>query len=750
MTFAPLAEIVRRAGGADRAGMLGLLGGDPQAEAIADRLRAALGLRRAPYPREEIFWAVRRLLTALAHPRPLLLVLDDLHWAEPTLLELLAHVAQRADAPPLLLALARPELADQQPDLARAARATLALPPLAESESEALLGDLAPALDAPGRARTLAAAEGNPLFLEQLVAFLAERPHGDDAALPPTLAALLAARLDRLGPAERALAQAAAVLGREFTTPTLDPLLPAPARPQAHRHLQTLTAKGLLDHQPGPTPTTDGFRFRHALIRDAAYRSLPKAQRADLHQHAAAALQHDPHQDELIGYHLEHAHGYLSELGLIDEHAHHLATQAAHHLATAARHRTATGDPAAAEKLLRRALTLLPDQAAQRPRLLLDLGTALRRQEQLQPADTALTQAAATARALGDQTVEWQATLARAEVLLPIDPAGRADAAKESAEQAITVFQELGDEARLSRAWILLATVRHMWAQGGEMERAALRALHHAQRANDEQAQAEAVELAAYAVEMGPAAVGEALKRLEGYLAWARRKGNRDLEGNLLIGLGHLRAMAGRFREARATMKSARATLEELGVPGWLPYLDREEGRIELLAGDTALAEAKLRAAYEALRMTGEQSRLSTLAVELADVVLLQGRDNEADDLTRVSEEAAAADDLASQVRWRSVRAKVRARQGRTIEAEKLAREGAALAEATDCLNWRAAAVMDLVEVLRSLGRHTEARDRVREAVLLYERKGNLAAANRARATLTELGARADLSGTAG
>jgi tetratricopeptide (TPR) repeat protein len=434
----------------------------------------------------------------------------------------------------------------------------------------------------------------------------------------------------------------------------------------------------------------------------------------------------------------------------MDEHARDLAADAARRLATAARRRTATGDEPAAEKLLRRALNLLPDQAPQRPQLLLDLGTALRRQEQLQQADTALAQAAATARTLGDRAVEWRAILARAEVLMLIEPEGRSHAANEKADRAIAIFEELGDDAGLSSAWCLVGSVQNMWAQFAEMQRAAGHALHHARRAGDEEAHADALELARLAVQFGPDPVDEAIERLEEYLAWAESKGNRNLEAALLANIGHLHAMADRLPEARASMARARAITEDLGVTGWLPYLEWDEGQIHLLAGDTALAEEMLRRAYEALRPTGDTSRLSTLAADLADVLYMHGRDAEAEELTRVSEEAAASDDLASQVKWRSARAKVLARQGRKAEAESLAREATARAQATDYPNWRAAALEDLAEVLRSLGRHLEANDRVREAVLLYERKGNVAAAGRARATLARLGARADLSGPAG
>ena len=187
-------------------------------------------------------------------------------------------------------------------------------------------------------------------------------------------------------------------------------------------------------------------------------------------------------------------------------------------------------------------------------------------------------------------------------------------------------------------------------------------------------------------------------------------------------------------------MRRVRAIMEDL--TGWVPYLEWDEAQVALLAGDTALAEVKLRRAYEALRRTGEKSQLSTLAIDLADVLYLHGHHEDAEEFTRVSKETAAADDLASQIRWRTVQAKVLAREGRTNEADRLAHAGVALAERTDYLSWRAAALMDLATVLWDLSRPAEANARAREAIVLFEQKGNVAAAQRAQRALTSGGRR--------
>ena len=297
ITFWPLQEIVHEAAGeAPLETILECLGGDEEAATITELIAAALGLAEGrTASEEETFWAVCKLVEGIARERPLVVILEDLHWAERTFLDLVEHLAGRAcSAPILLVCLARPDLLERRPHWAggKPNATSLFLEPLFPSESESLLDNLLGevALPAATRARITSAADGNPLFLEQLLAMAAETGlDGGDIPLPPTIEALLAARLDRLGPGERAVLDRAAIVGKEFTPDAIADLLPAQARASVGRHLDALVHKDLI--RPGRAPTGEElFRFRHVLIQQTARGGVPKESRAELHERFAGWL----------------------------------------------------------------------------------------------------------------------------------------------------------------------------------------------------------------------------------------------------------------------------------------------------------------------------------------------------------------------------------------------------------------------------------------------------------------------------
>ena len=264
---------------------------------------------------EEIFWSIRKALERRGRERPVVLVFEDIHWAEPTLLDLIDHLVEwTRDASLLLVRLARPELTDARPGRSRHPRAeTLTLAPLSEAESaeliDALLGQIE--LDPDVRRRVTDAAEGNPLFVEQLLAMLAEGG-GDNAEVPPTIQALLAARLDSLPAEERDVLERASVIGLEFEWEALGELASDPRRP-AGSLLAALVRKELVRPHEA---IEDTFRFRHILIRDAAYQRISKELRSQLHERFAKRLDGRSEEfHELVGYHLKQAHRYLSGLG---------------------------------------------------------------------------------------------------------------------------------------------------------------------------------------------------------------------------------------------------------------------------------------------------------------------------------------------------------------------------------------------------------------------------------------------------
>ncbi len=177
ITYWPVREIVGQAAGGR--GVRALLDGSPDADVVAARLESAIGSGTAGAVTEEVFWAVRKLVEALARELPLVLAFEDVHWAEPTLLDLIEHLADWVrDAPVLIVCLARPELLDGRPGWAggKLNATSILLEPLTEEESAELMADISTGAElAPeARARIAAAAAGNPLFLEQMLAMLAD------------------------------------------------------------------------------------------------------------------------------------------------------------------------------------------------------------------------------------------------------------------------------------------------------------------------------------------------------------------------------------------------------------------------------------------------------------------------------------------------------------------------------------------------------------------------------------------------
>ena len=318
--------------------------------AAAGALRGLLGESDAPTSADEIAWAFRKLLEQSA---PVLVVFDDIQWGEQTFLDLIEHVALLATgAPLLLLCLARPELSERRHGWPPSVK----LAPLQPSEVEALLPQ---GLSGSLRERIARAAGGNPLFLTEM-AVVAEA--GNDVIVPPTLRALLAARLDQLESGERGVLERGAVEGELFHRSAVEALSPTEA--QLTPRLTALVRKELIRPDRPVFPTDDGFRFCHLLIRDAAYDALPKATRAELHERFAEWL--DRHsdelveRDELVGYHLEQAYRYHTELAATDPGAEELAARAAARLTAAGRGARNRADDRAAIALFDRAATVWP------------------------------------------------------------------------------------------------------------------------------------------------------------------------------------------------------------------------------------------------------------------------------------------------------------------------------------------------------------------------------------------------------
>jgi class 3 adenylate cyclase/tetratricopeptide (TPR) repeat protein len=739
ITYWPLRDLVRRAAGELTLERIEeLLQGDPDANKIAGRVAGAIGIAGSTSAPEETMWAVRRLLEHLARERPLVIAFDDLQWAEPTFLDLIEYLlGWIVDAPILIVCLARPELLEQHPGWLASfpSASAIVLDPLSEAEAEALLELLSgeQELTADLFLRITGAAEGNPLYVEQMLAMLTEDGASGDITIPPTIHALLAARLDRLEPEERAVIERASVIGKEFWRGAIAELTPVEERESAGARLMTLTRKEFIEPAISIFPDEDGFRFRHILIRDAAYLGVPKETRADLHERYVGWLERttgpkSSELDEILGYHLEQAFQYRAELGPVSDKATELAARAGERLGRAGRRAmVGGGDVAAAESLMSRAVALLLDEQPLRRELLTELGSARMMTGDFAGAGEVLEEAVASASAAGDARVESRALIER-EFYKTF--AGSEDATltiPEVTAKAIPVLEKAGDDLGLARAWRLRSELDIRAAHWGARAEALDRALAHARQAEDLREVGTIVALLAQPLYFGPTPVEEAIDRCEQFLHDV--SGDRALEAAIGSMLAGLHAMRGDFDQARELWAAADKLYEALHLSFRRAARSYIPASIETLAGDYDGAERELRWGYETLEQMGEMSLRITIAAFLAEALYKQGRDDEAERVIEVIEELAAADDLVPQVLGRSVRAKILAKRGELEDAEELGREVVRLAENTDFPELKASTALDLAEVLDAADKTDEAQELVSRARELYERKGNVVAA---------------------
>ena len=340
---------------------------------------------------------------------------------------------------------------------------------------------------------------------------------------------------------------------------------------------------------------------------------------------------------------------------------------------------------------------------------------------------------------MGELGLATDAAVALTHVRLLTAPQTSADETSRELEDAIRVFEELGDEAGLARALGVAGTLRYWQGEAVAAEEYLERSARYAREVGDRAQEAQSLQYVLMAILGGPTPVAEALARVEEVRP--RGEGNRRLEVTLLRTSGVLEAMQGRLDSARELIAQAKALAQELGLELHATVVAYEAAQVELLACDAAAAERELRPAAEALERMGNWGNLAVLAPRLADVLFAQGRDEEALRLTALTERITNAWDAEAQIAWRRVRAKLLARRGDIVEAERLAREATALAARTDFLDWRAQAAADLAEVLRLAGRPEESAAAVQDAIRLHEKKGNVAAAALlARASASALG----------
>ena len=716
ITYWPVVEVVQR------------LDVRPSDRAAGAAIGSLLGEGEAGASAEEIAWAFRKTLEQAAAVAPLVVVFDDIQWGEQTFLDLVEHVALLSSgAPILLLCVARPELTERRTGWPVA----LSLEPLPEEAVRRLMPE---AIDTGLRERIARAAAGNPLFVEEMVAMAVEA--GGEMALPATLRALLAARLDQLDSGERRVLECAAVEGEVFHRGAVQAL--ADGEGQVTPRLAALVRRGLISPYRAQLAGEDGFRFHHLLIRDAAYEALTKMSRAELHERFADWLarvvrEHAPEYEEILGYHLEQAHRSRAELGPLDEHTQGVGRRAAECLAAAGRRALARGDAHAATNLLERALALVPPADPFGLELAPDLTDALMLAGNFERADQVAT---AAIEAAEDSRHGLLALLLRSDVRTFTEPEGSLERLRSVAESALPELEKAHDDKGLARAWAAIAWTHHIATRFQPAIDAFERAFAHARRASDERQANQALIQIGIDLIYGPTPAEEAIRRCKAVLedTSISRWGAMGFMDALAV---H-EAMLGDFDAARELIERVRTMTEDLGLARGLPFILRAEHGwiVETLAGDPKAAEREIRVAYEALEQMGEKGLLSTQAARLGQSLYAQHRYVEAENYAKISEQAGASDDIVTQMLWRQVRAKTLARRGHVEDAEDLARDAVALAEPTDALDMRADGLVDLAEVLRLIGRTDETTGVLEGAVRLYEQKGDVVSAARARSVL--------------
>jgi predicted ATPase/class 3 adenylate cyclase len=763
ITFWPLAEITRDAAGITndddveqaRDKIASLLG--PDASDVADRISAAVGLTEAAFPVGEISWAARRLFELLASDGPAVVFIDDIHWAEVTFLELLRTAAEAAQAPIIFVCSSRPELLEDHAEwiLERDNIRPVVLEPLTPDETTSVIENLLGSTDFDERVRAsiIEAAQGNPLFVEQMLSMLTTDGvlHQNDAGrwtlsanarleIPPSISALLSARLDRLGRTDRTVIDRGAVVGQVFYRGALEVLSPEGVRPHVGHALGSLVDKQFIEPHESTFVDQDSFRFMHILIRDAAYHGLLKRTRAELHERFVDWLEEvSPHRvmeyEEIRGYHLEQAFLIRVQLGPLDEPTRDIGRRASSYLASAGRRALARGDVPAGGSLLQRAATVLSHDDPERPKLLLLAGEAFFEQSEQELADAAIAGAAEMARSLDDEATGLTARLVELEMRYLNDGDGSEQGLLAEAQAAAERLEALGAHDGMIRAWRLMWFVHgsaNRWAAG---EIATLQLIDAARAAGDRVTETRALPWLAMCALYGPAPAARAIERCEEILAAAGT--DRKTEAHALAVLAHLDAMLGFFDRARDRYRQSRQLLEELGWKRLAAISALDAGMVELIADDPVAAERELLPAYQMLHAMGERNYISTVAGELAEALYRQDRYEEAARYAEICRTSAAADDIASQVWWRCVAGKVQAVAGDPRGGEHLIRQASDLVRETDDLNVQGDTFLDLAEVLEAGGRMEEAVVAAKEALAAYEEKGNIVSAARARSFLT-------------
>ncbi|MEU1433796.1 adenylate/guanylate cyclase domain-containing protein [Streptomyces sp. NPDC005786] len=729
-TLSPLAEAVRQvlAAVGEDAGLARLpVHERREAEQALRLLRAGLLADGTPSPSsDDTLMALACLLDGLSRERPVVLVLDDCHWASAPLLDMAGRLLDELDRSAVaLVCAARPELLETHPGWGsgRMRSGALMLTPLTPEEAAALAGELVEvAAHRQGVLEgALDRAEGNPLYLEHLTAMAAEC---DD--LPLTVHALLGARIDALPPDERTLLQLAAVLGREFRRGELTELATAEHSAPAESAiglLRGLMRRRLIEPGGRTTAASPVLRFGSGLVQETAYRGMAKKVRARRHEHAARVLVEHEAGDAAVGSHLARAHRLLTELGIRDDGTDALGARAAGLLTRAGTAALARSDLPWADDLLTQALDLAAagGPAAETARRLGE--TKVARGEPVRGREL-LAGALDTAEHTGDRLGAAHARLA----LTALDP--RHGSAAHVAEAALELFTAAGDDQGIARACVRIAQDCQRRGRHAEAEALLSRALEHAGRADAEPERALALGAVGISLWRGPTPVARAVARCEELLT-VHGAGRPTVRATLACPLAVLLALQGRPDEGRELLAEAARLADGLGYAESALFVPLFAAEVEALTGTPERRLALLDEAARAGAELGATGALPGIDRERARILLDRGDPAQALGLPDPQEaglppaESADADGL---------RARALALTGEPGAARACADRATAAAGDTDSPVVRGTAALDSAHTLRTLARHGEAARQARTAQRHFAAKGHRLGADRAAA----------------